>query len=140
MSAPAPIELVRPGGEDAPAAGVEPGGALVFVGVAIVAAGVLVVAHLRWLWHRRLSPSERAFRRLARWRGVRPRRRRVVRELAKAHGEAEPVALLVSDHAMRTAIERYRERAEAHAEIKSEDLAKLCPAPAAESRLIRVEG
>jgi len=70
------------------------------VGVAVVAGGV--VSYFAWRDRRRHTPEHRAFRALARRLRLRGRGRALVEELARA-AQVPPVALLVSEHAFRTA-------------------------------------
>ncbi|MAY74945.1 MAG: hypothetical protein CMJ31_09585 [Phycisphaerae bacterium] len=75
------------------------------------AAGLLLIAvsfHLWMLRRAREATSELTFRRMALARGVPPRRRRLVRRLAELHNGADPIALLMSDHAMQRAAARFR--------------------------------
>lgn len=125
--APQAIELIRGDGPpaEAPDSPITLIAGSAVLGVAFV---VLVSLHVRAIRFRRLPAAERAFRRLAKARGIRPRRRRLVRALAEMHNDVEPVALLASDTAMRTAIERFRKRdAKPPAGTSIEDLASLMP-------------
>ena len=123
-----PVELLR---GDAPPAQSQPGVPIPgIIAAAVLLAAFLALAalHARSILHRRLPPTERAFRRLARARGITPRRRRLVRALAEMHGDAEPVALLISDTAMRCAIDQDRKaNAEPPPGTTLEDLARLMP-------------
>jgi hypothetical protein len=59
---------------------------------------------------RRMSDSERAFRRLASMRGLPVGSRLIARELAAAHGSATPAAILLSDHALNRGVQRLAPR------------------------------
>ena len=77
--------------------------------LAVVSAGILIVSVLfllRLIRTRRQSPAERAFERLSRKMGLARRHRTLVRALADTHGQAQPVALLVSHHAFTVAVSR----------------------------------
>ncbi|USN98536.1 MAG: hypothetical protein H6810_10220 [Phycisphaeraceae bacterium] len=74
--------------------------------VLIVGAVVLLTLQIRSIRRRRLSDSERAFRRIASHQRLPAGARLITRELATAHGRATPVALLLSDHALREAAAR----------------------------------
>ena len=99
-----PVSLARP--EDAPDAA---GAAHTVVEVAtnwwvmipllLVGAATIMTVQLRLARARRLPDEEKAFRLLARAARVPGRQRVMVRALAKAHGDATPAALLLSDHA-----------------------------------------
>lgn len=74
--------------------------ALIAVGaVVVVAAALLLFIRAR----RGRDDREAAFRALAGRLGVSRATRGLLRKLAGAHGSASPVALLLSDHALRTA-------------------------------------
>lgn len=100
MTIPAePIELMRAPAEAAPA----PWPITewwILAPFVIAGVTVLLIANIRWVRARRLSDSERAFRRLTSIRRVPTRFRRITRELSAADGRATPAALLLSDHAL----------------------------------------
>ena len=99
-----PVELMREPAPTAPA----PWPATewwVVAPVVLVGLAVLLTLQVRWIRARRLSDSERAFRRLASAQRLRPGDRVLVRQLAAAHEGATPVALLMSDHALARAAE-----------------------------------
>lgn len=105
----APVTLIDAAA--APAAPAPPGTDWpLFLAIAVPALVLLVAANLRWAWLRRTPPAERAFRALARRRGIPPRRRRLVRALAAMLDDAEPVALLVSADAMARATAKFNAR------------------------------
>ncbi|MBZ0170960.1 MAG: hypothetical protein K8E66_01135 [Phycisphaerales bacterium] len=105
MSAAAPVELVRAPIEVAPAPWPITEwwvlGPFLVIGIA-----VLLTLHIRWIRAKRLSDSERAFRRLASIQRLPTGFRGITRDLAVAHGRATPAALLLSDHALAEAAER----------------------------------
>jgi hypothetical protein len=70
------------------------------IAVATLAAAVAYAVRAR----QAKDAREEAFRRTARSLGVSRRVSRLVHRIAQSHGAASPVALLVSEHAMRTAI------------------------------------
>lgn len=74
--------------------------------VVLLGLAVLLTIQIRWIRARRLSDSERAFRRLASMQRLPTRLRHITRELATAHGKATPAAILLSDHAAREAARR----------------------------------
>lgn len=99
-----PVELIRePRPEPAPAAAWPETNWWVVAPVLLVGAAVLLTLQLRWIRRRRLSDSERAYRRLASALRLPTRHRVLTRELARAHGRASPVAVLLSDRALREA-------------------------------------
>lgn len=73
--------------------------------VALAAACVLALAAL-WVWRRMkpTDPGEAAFTAISRSLGLTRADRLLVRELAAAHGAATPVALLLSEHALKEAV------------------------------------
>lgn len=77
----------------------------VLVGFAIIARVQIVRTRAR-----RLSDSERAFRRLASMLRLTVGSRLIARELAGAHGSATPAAILLSDHALQRGVERLAPR------------------------------
>ncbi len=101
-----PVQLVRPPtdaiDQAAPAAWPTTNW-LVVAPIVVVGLGILVTVHVRWWRARRLSDSERAFRRLASAMRLHTGFRVLARELAEAHGRATPAALLLSDTAFREA-------------------------------------
>ena len=72
--------------------------------VATALLAVLLVAWALWTKRRAKPPADAAFDTLARRLGLGTRDRETVRVLAASHGEAKPVALLVSDSALRAAL------------------------------------
>lgn len=88
--------------------------------IAIVALSLLAAAATSWMaWRPRagrieaplviapaMAPVEQAFDAVARASGLDDEDRALVRALAGAHGEAQPVALLISSHAFDTARRR----------------------------------
>ena len=100
-----PVRLVT--GADPSGAGTFPAWLLPSLAgiVVVLSAGACLVA--RWRSHRAGEPAEHAFRRLARRMGLGTADVRLVRVLARAHGSAGPVALLISDHAMARAVEGF---------------------------------
>lgn len=88
--------------------------------IAIVALSLLAAAATSWMaWRPRsgraeappviapaIAPIEQAFDAVARASGLDDEDRALVRALAGAHGEAQPVALLISPHAFDTARRR----------------------------------
>ncbi|MEM7622790.1 MAG: hypothetical protein AAF235_06255 [Planctomycetota bacterium] len=126
-----PVELVRgdPPDTSGDATGsVWPPASLGFALVAAVILVGIIAVHLASSRRRRLPVAERAFRAMASAQAIRPRRRRLVRALADAHGGVKPVALLVSDAAMRDAVDAFRaSKAEFPPGTGIEDLASLVP-------------
>ncbi len=106
---------------------------LAFAVATALLAAVLVVWAL-WMKRRAKPPADAAFDALARRLGLGKKDREVVRVLAAAHGEAKPIALLVSDSALHTALAEM----EAQAGLSGEHVAaarrvvtRLAPAPVA---------
>lgn len=78
-----------------------------------VLAGLLacgLVAGAIWLWRRSRpeDPGDEAFRVLSRALGLSRAERVLVRELAAAHGQAVPTAILLSEHALAEAVRVHR--------------------------------
>lgn len=103
LSAPLPpvraIDLVDP---SATSAGP---GAWFIAGAAVLALALVAAAYIIWRAAEPEPPVDRAYRTLARGLGLRRRDRRLLDRLAAEHGEATPVALLLSEHAFRTAMD-----------------------------------
>lgn len=78
----------------------------VMIPLVLVGAAAILTVQIRVSRARRLPADERAFRALARAARIPSRQRVMARALAKAHGEAPPVALLLSDHALTRAASR----------------------------------
>jgi hypothetical protein len=103
LSVDGPVHLVK---------GDEPtGGAAGWLTVCLVGA-VAVSAVLWWalnLHRARIGRDEQdySFRRVARKLGLPAPMCRLIRRLAQAHGSASPVALLISEHGLRTAISAF---------------------------------
>ena len=98
-----PVELVRgPVAPPAPAPWPTTNW-LVVAPIVLIGLPILLTAHIRWWRARRLSDSERAFRRLAASMRLPTGYRVLARELSRAHGEATPAAILFSGAAFRRA-------------------------------------
>jgi len=70
---------------------------------------VVIALLVWWVWRRqRTDPRELAFNRLSRRIGLSTTERSAVRQLAKIHGDATPVAMLISSSAIRYAAEKLR--------------------------------
>ena len=88
-------------------------GVVVILVVAVLAAGVCtaaLVARLRHRAARHRDPVKSAGAAMAGKLGLTPRSRELCAQLAEAHGNASPVAIMVSPSAMRAATSRLRER------------------------------
>lgn len=105
--APGPRGLV--GAPEAPFGGVEL--YLVAFAVATALLAVLLVAWALWTKRRAKPPADAAFDSLARRLGLKAKDREIVRVLAASHGEAKPVALLVSDSALHAALAAMEQQA-----------------------------
>lgn len=98
-----PVELVKGPIAPPPPAPWPTTNWLVVAPIVLIGLSVLITAHIRWWRSRRLTDSQRAFRRLAASMRLPTGFRVLARELARAHGRATPAALLLSDAAFREA-------------------------------------
>lgn len=72
---------------------------------AALALVLVAAACIVWRTAEPEPPIDHAYRKLTRGLGLRRRDRRLLARLAAEHGQAPPVALLLSEHAFRTAME-----------------------------------
>jgi hypothetical protein len=93
-----------------------------FLGVASVVAAIIFA----WQGYASRPPEEKAFRTVARRLGLGTLERTAIRKLAHLHGEVEPVALVLSAHAMRAALDDLaRERPEFRSGLTEREVAAL---------------
>ncbi|MFM9995091.1 MAG: hypothetical protein ACKVU4_04735 [Phycisphaerales bacterium] len=97
------IEFVDPNAT--PAALVIPWASLLAIAGACI---VIAVAVVVWRRSRPDDPGDEAFRILSRALGLSRADRALVRELAAAHGQAVPTAILLSEHALNEAVKAHR--------------------------------
>ena len=93
-----------------------------FLGVASIVAAIVFA----WQGYASRSPAEKAFRTVARRLRLGTMERTAIRKLAHLHGDVEPVALMLSAHAMRAALDDLaRERPEFRSGLTEREVAAL---------------
>ncbi len=94
--------------------------ALAMIGVALIIAGIVVIA---LLIRGRPTPADRALRVVERHSKLDRRSRRAIRELASLDGGPPAVALYLSEHAFQTAVQRAHERGHV---VETKPLERAC--------------
>lgn len=107
---------------------------------AAIAVLMVLLAVLIWRRSGEREPGALAFATLSRRMRLRANERRVVEQLAVAHGRATPAALLLSEHAFREAMERIRPRHAASKRGPADARAAAPPELALQAVLRRVHG